>query len=200
MIAEGVPAFGFFVAIRGAAGFYPGTLPSTMSCALACGRILKRSGLNMASNTVQLTAAGRTRLEDELAHLRDVKRKELAERIEASNDDGDISDNSEYEELKEELVLADRRIQELEYILATAETIETPSDGVIGLGSNVTLRDSEGEEASWILVDPAEADTRAGSISTQSPVGSVLMGKSKGDQAEVSTPGGTIVYTILNVA
>ena len=154
----------------------------------------------MTNSTVQLTAAGRSRLEDELAHLRDVKRKELAQRIEASNDDGDISDNSEYEELKEDLVMADRRIQELEYVLATAESVETPTGGIIGLGSQVTLKDSEGEEASWILVDPAEADTRAGSISTQSPVGSLLIGKSKGDEAEVSTPGGTIVYTITNVA
>ncbi len=154
----------------------------------------------MSNSAVQLTEAGRARLEDELAHLRDVKRKELAERIEASNDDGDISDNSEYEELKEELVLADRRIAELEYILATAEHVEAPAGGVIGLGSQVNLKDSDGEDSSWTLVDPAEADTRAGSISTQSPVGAVLMGKKKGDTAEVSTPGGTIVYTITNVA
>jgi transcription elongation factor GreA len=154
----------------------------------------------MREGTVQLTPAGKARLEDELVHLRDVKRKELADRIEASNDDGDISDNSEYEELKEELVMADRRIAELEYLLANAELVEHTNDGTVGLGSVVTLVDSDGEEATWTLVDPAEADTRNGSISTSSPVGSVLMGKSKGDSATVVTPGGEIVYTITNVA
>lgn len=154
----------------------------------------------MRDGAVQLTAAGRTRLEEELVHLRDVKRQELAERVEASNDEGDISDNSEYEDLKEELIMADRRIQELEYLLANAELVEHRTDGTVALGSVVTLIDSDGEESTWTLVDPAEADTRAGSISTESPVGSALMGKSRGDSAEVETPGGKIVYTVKNVA
>jgi transcription elongation factor GreA len=154
----------------------------------------------MREGAVQLTAAGRARLEDELNYLRDVKRRELAERIEASNDDGDISDNSEYEDLKEELIMNDRRIQELEYLLATAEHIEPSLDGTVSLGSVVTLVDSDGEEATWTLVDPAEADTRTGSISTESPVGNALMGKAKGDSAKVETPGGEIVYTVTNVA
>jgi transcription elongation factor GreA len=159
-----------------------------------------RSFADMRDGAVQLTTAGKSRLQDELDHLRNVKRKELAERIEASNDDGDISDNSEYEELKEELILADRRIQELEYLLSTAETVDHRTDGVISLGSVVTLLDSDGSEATWTLVDPAEADTRAGSISTSSPVGHALMGKSKGDSASVETPGGETTYTITNVA
>ena len=154
----------------------------------------------MAMASVQLTASGRSRLEDELVQLRDTKRKELAERIEASTDDGDISDNSEYEDLKEELIMVDRRIAELEFLLATAETIESTTDGTIGLGSHVTLSDPDGETMTWTLVDPAEADTRAGSISTSSPVGNALMGKANGDAATVETPGGSIVYTIKNVA
>jgi transcription elongation factor GreA len=149
---------------------------------------------------VQLTAAGRGRLQDELTHLRDVKRRELADRIEASNEHGDISDNSEYEELKEELIHTDRRIQELEYLLATAEIIEPKNDGHVALGSVVTLVDSDGEEATWTLVDPAEADTRNGSISTDSPVGHALMGKQPGESAVVETPAGEIVYTVKNVA
>jgi transcription elongation factor GreA len=154
----------------------------------------------MRNGAVQLTEAGKARLEDELANLRDVKRPELVERDEVSNDDGDISDNSEYEDLKEELIMTDRRIQELEYLLSTAEIIEHRTDGTVALGSRVTLVDPDGEEETWTLVDPAEADSRTGSISTESPVGSVLMGKAKGDSAEVETPGGTIVYTIRDVA
>ncbi|HEU4488087.1 MAG TPA: transcription elongation factor GreA [Actinomycetota bacterium] len=154
----------------------------------------------MRDGAVQLTSAGKERLKEELDHLRDVKRPQLAERIEVANEDGDVSDNSEYEDMKEELIMADRRIQELEYLLATAEEIEPSEDGTVGLGSKVTLVGSDGEEATWILVDPAEADTRNGSISTDSPVGHALMGKRKGDSAAVDTPGGEIVYTVTNVA
>jgi transcription elongation factor GreA len=128
----------------------------------------------MRDGAVQLTAAGRGRLEDELAHLRDVKRRELADRIEASNEHGDISDNSEYEELKEELIMTDRRIQELEYLLATAEVIEHTNNGTVALGSVVTL--------------------------VNSPVGHAVMGKRSGESAVVETPGGEIVYTVKNVA
>ena len=112
-------------------------------------------------------------------YLRDVKRRELADRLEDSNEDGDISDNSEYEDLKEDLVMTDRRIQELEYLLATAEPIEPSQGRTVHLGSVVTIVDSDGEEATWTLVDPAEADTRAGSISTESPVGRALMGATR---------------------
>ncbi len=154
----------------------------------------------MRDGAVHLTPAGKARLEDELAHLRDVKLPELTQRVEASNDDGDISDNSEYEELKEDLIMADRRIQELEFLLATAEIVEHRADGVVALGSVVTTVDSDGEESTWTLVDPAEADIKTNSISTQSPVGKSLMGKTKGDSAEVETPGGKIVYTVKNVA
>ena len=153
----------------------------------------------MRDGAVQLTSAGKERLQEELDHLRTVKRPQLAERIEVANEDGDVSDNSEYEDMKEELIMADRRIQELEYLLSTAELIEPTNDGTISLGSQVTLVGSDGEEATWTLVDPAEADTRNGSISTDSPVGHALMGKKQGDSATVKTPGGEFVYTVTNV-
>lgn len=152
------------------------------------------------ARTVRLTAAGKARLEAELRHLETEKRPALAARIQEATEHGDVSDNSEYEDMKEELIMADRRIQELEYLLATAEEIEPATDGTVGLGSKVTLVGSDGEEATWMLVDPAEADTRNGSISTDSPVGHALMGKRKGDSATVETPGGEIVYTVTNVA
>jgi transcription elongation factor GreA len=154
----------------------------------------------MRDGAVQLTTAGKERLREELDYLRTVKRPQLAERIEVANEDGDVSDNSEYEGMKEELIMADRRIQELEYLIATAEEIEPHTDGTVGLGSRVTLLGEDGEEATWTLVDPAEADTRNGSISTDSPVGHAVMGKRKGDSATVKTPGGEIVYTVVNVA
>ncbi|MGE3799155.1 MAG: GreA/GreB family elongation factor, partial [Thermomicrobiales bacterium] len=120
---------------------------------------------------VQLTPEGRQRLTDELQHLRNVKLPDLTSRIQDANEHGDISDNSEYEELKEELVLTDARIHELEFILDKAEDVQPPAKGVVGLGSTVTIRSDDGEEDTWRLVSPEEADTRIGAISTDSPVG-----------------------------
>ena len=104
-----------------------------------------------------------------------------------------------YEDLKEELVLADARIHELEQTLERAEIVAPPSSGDIGLGSTVTIRAEDGEEETWRLVSPEEADTREGTISTDSPVGSALMGRQAGDEATVTTPAGPIVFTILRV-
>jgi transcription elongation factor GreA len=149
---------------------------------------------------VQLTAEGRQRLTDELHQLKTVKLPELTRRIQDANEHGDISDNSEYEELKEELVLTDARIHELAYLLDRAEDVAPPEAGYVGLGSLVTLLGDDGEEETWRLVSPEEADTRRGAISTDSPVGHALMGRKKGDRASVETPAGTITYTVLSVA
>ena len=148
---------------------------------------------------VQLTPEGRQRLADELNHLRAVKLPELTTRIQDANEHGDISDNSEYEDLKEEVVLTDARITELEYLLDTAEIVEPPSGGTIGLGSTVTIVSDDGESEIWRLVSPEEADTRAGTISTDSPVGAALVGRKKGDKTTVETPGGAITYTVKKV-
>lgn len=148
---------------------------------------------------VQLTHEGRQRLTDELEHLRSVKLPELTARIQDANEHGDISDNSEYEELKEELVLTDARIHELEFLLDKAEDIEPPAKGVVGLGSTVTLQSDDGEKETWRLVSPQEADTRVGAISTDSPVGHALMGRKSGDTTSVDTPAGILNYTIVSV-
>ena len=150
-------------------------------------------------HVVRLTPEGRDRLREELEHLRHSKMPELTARIQDANEHGDISDNSEYEDLKEEVVLTDARITELEYLLETAEIVEPPSGGTIGLGSKVTIVSDDGETETWRLVSPEEADTRAGTISTDSPVGSALIGRKKGDVTTVETPGGTITYTVRKV-
>jgi transcription elongation factor GreA len=149
--------------------------------------------------TVQLTAAGKVKLQEELEHLMTVKRIELARRIMESSDHGDISDNSESETAKEELVLTDARISELEMMLERAEVIEHPTTDRVGLGSVVTIRGDDGVEETWTVVDHAEADTRDGSISTQSPVGSMLMGKQPGETISVKTPAGSFGYTIVRI-
>lgn len=150
--------------------------------------------------SLQLTRAGREKLEEELAHLNTEKRAELAIRIQEANENGDVSDNSEFEDMKQDLVLIDARIQELQFMLEHAEIIENPSKDKVGLGSTVTIRGEDGDEETWMIVDQAEADARTGSISTESPVGSALLGKKPGDTAQVKTPGGSFTYTIVSIS
>src|SRR5688572_3967608 len=151
--------------------------------------------------TVWLTQAGKSRLEEELHDLRTRRRPELHARIQEATESGDISDNSEYEELKDEWASLEARIFELEQTLGHAEVIQR-EDGaeVVGLGSKVTLRSDDGEEETWILVSPQEANSLDGTISTQSPVGRAVVGCRAGDSATVPTPGGSMVYTVVAVA
>ncbi|MDQ3779979.1 MAG: GreA/GreB family elongation factor, partial [Chloroflexota bacterium] len=124
---------------------------------------------------------------------------ELATRIQEATEHGDVSDNSEYEDLKEEWVIVDARIRDLEQTLERAEIIHRDAnDDAVGLGSKVTLRSDDGEEESWIVVSPEEANTLDGTISTESPVGRAVLGRRAGDSATVTTPVGTMVYTLVS--
>lgn len=150
-------------------------------------------------DVVRLTPEGRARLQEELEQIKSEKRPALSARLLEENEHGDVSDNSEYEDLKEELVMADARIHELELLLDSAEDVEPAPRGTIGLGSSITLRSDDGEEETWRLVSPQEADTRVGAISTNSPVGHSLIGLKKGDKTTVETPGGSITYKIISI-
>ena len=98
-------------------------------------------------------------------------------------------------------MLAEARVQELEQLMDRAEIIQRdPNDDTIGLGSIVTLQGDDGEQETWTLVRPEEANTMDGTISTESPVGSALVGRRVGDSAVVTTPGGQIVYTVISIA
>ncbi len=151
--------------------------------------------------SVWLTEVGKTRLEEELLDLRTRRRPTLHERIQEATESGDVSDNAEYEELKDEWAMLEARISELEQTLERAVIIEKPEEpGVVGLGSEVTLRADDGEVETWVLVSPQEAKTGDGRISTQSPVGQALMGCRVGETATVVTPGGSMRYTVVAVA
>ncbi len=151
--------------------------------------------------TVWLTEAGKSRLSDELHDLRTRRRPDLHTQIQEATESGDISDNSEYEELKDEWAILEARIYELEQTLDHAEIIQRRDDDeIVGLGSKVTLRSDDGEEETWILVSPQEANSLDGTISTQSPVGRSVVGCRAGESATVPTPSGTIVYTVVSVA
>ncbi len=149
--------------------------------------------------SVLLTAEGKARLEEELKTLTQVKLPDLTTRIQEATEHGDVSDNSEYEDLKEEWVMVDARIRDLEQTLERAEIIHRDAnDDAVGLGSKVTLRSDDGEEESWIVVSPEEANTLDGTISTESPVGRAVLGRRAGDSATVTTPVGTMVYTLVS--
>jgi transcription elongation factor GreA len=96
--------------------------------------------------------------------------------------------------------MADARIQELTFMLEHAEIVEQHDKSVVGFGSTARIRDEEGIEETWTLVSHAEADTRNGTISTDSPVGQALIGKRVGDSMAVHTPGGDITYTVLEIS
>lgn len=149
---------------------------------------------------VKLTPAGKVDLQAEHDLLRDTKRPHLLQRIQELSADGDVSDNSEYEDVKEELIQLDSRIREIDQLLATAEIVErSDSSGAVGFGSIVTLVDDEGVEETWTIVGPQEANPRQGRISDVSPVGAALVGKRAGDSVTVAAPGGKTVYLVKAV-
>ncbi len=150
---------------------------------------------------VPITRKGLDKLQAELDELLAVKRPEVAERIKTAKDFGDISENAEYEDAKNDQGWIEGRIMTLEKMIRNAEIIREPSrkaaDGV-QLGSRVKVKDEFGE-TSYTIVGPVEADPTKGLISLESPVGKALMGHAKGDKVKVATPGGTSSVTILSI-
>ncbi|MBX5476346.1 MAG: transcription elongation factor GreA [Clostridia bacterium] len=149
-----------------------------------------------------LTAEGLKKLEEELEHLKSVRRREVAERIKVARDFGDLSENSEYEEAKNEQAFVEGRIMTLEKLLRNARIVAedevNPSE--VNLGSRVRLRDVEtGEEMEYTIVGSNEADPAQLRISYQSPVGQAVFGHRAGDVVEVRLPGGVARYEILKV-
>jgi len=153
------------------------------------------------SDTRVMTPAGMARLEEELERLRTVERAEMTARLrDARESPGDQSDNLELLEAHHDYAMLEARIAELEYALAQARVVEAPHTDAAEIGSVVQVRDEEGEEESYTLVGPAEADPRRGLISIASPVGRALLGCRAGDEAVVETPVGVRRLQVLKVA
>ncbi len=149
---------------------------------------------------IMLTPQGKVELEQEVEHLRDVKRKQILARIQDLSSAGDASDDTDYENAKEELIQLDARVRDILNILEDAEVVEyADTDGVVAFGSTVTVTDESGEEDTWTIVGPQEANSRLNKISNVSPVGSALLGKRVGDSVSVDAPGGQIVFHIKDV-
>ncbi len=156
----------------------------------------------MVEKEVFLTLEGLKKIEDELDILKTVKRKEIAERIKIALDFGDISENSEYDEAKNEQAQLESRIAKHEAMLRNARVIDEKDikTDVVSIGCKVLVKDLKyDEEMELKIVGSAEADPYNGIISNESPVGSSLLGHKVGDLIDVSTPDGIIQYEILNI-
>ncbi|MGH9894488.1 MAG: transcription elongation factor GreA, partial [bacterium] len=150
-----------------------------------------------------LTPEGQRKLEEELEHLKTVKRKEIAERIKTSKEFGDISENAEYEDAKNDQAFIEGRILQLDQMLRNAKVIDNqhaPSDTVT-VGATVRVKDmGSGEEISYTIVGSAEADPDQDRISNESPVGRALLGHKTGETVKLSVPAGTVEMKILAVS
>ncbi|GAB6934851.1 MAG: transcription elongation factor GreA [Bacillota bacterium] len=156
----------------------------------------------MSEKEVILTPDGLKKLEEELEYLKSVKRREVAERIKTAISYGDLSENSEYENAKNEQAFIEGRIITLEKMLRNARVIQSDDVGtdVVTIGSTVKLRDLEFDEiVEYTIVGSAESDPMANRISNESPVGKALLGKPKGAIVEVQVPAGTIQYEIVDI-
>lgn len=156
----------------------------------------------MADQKMILTKDGLKKLQDELENLKSVRRIEVAERIKQAIAFGDISENSEYDDAKNEQAFIEGRIQELEQKLRNVEVIseEKKSKSVVTMGCKVVVRDMElGEDMEYTLVGTAEADPEAMRISNESPVGAAILGQKVNKVVEVQAPVGTIKYKIIKI-
>lgn len=150
---------------------------------------------------VVLSPEGLTKLQEELDYLRNVKRKEVAERLKEARSHGDLSENSEYDDARNEQAFVEGRIMMLENTLRNAQVIEETGDpDMVQLGSTVVLKDLEyGDTLEYTIVGSVEADPMNHKISNESPVGRAIMGQKKGVTVEVEAPAGSIKYEIVSV-
>ncbi len=155
--------------------------------------------MTMETQDVFLTEDGRHDAISKLEFLRTVKRAEVAQYLHDAKESGDVIDNADYEDAKNEQARLEGRILELEQLLATAKPISKISTDEISLGSVAQLRIADGREYHYTLVGAYEARPSAGLISNESPVGKALLGHKVGDVVIVSTPGGVKEYTILRI-
>ena len=156
----------------------------------------------MAEKEVILTLEGLNKLEKELEYLKTVRRREVAERIKQALEFGDISENSEYDDAKNEQGFIEERIMDLEKILRNARVIDGQEVNLdeVGLGSRVSLLDLDtGEELEYTIVGSTEANPSQLKISNESPVGKALLGRKAGEELAINVPAGTLHYRVTAI-
>jgi transcription elongation factor GreA len=154
----------------------------------------------MGNTAVYVTQEGLKKLEDELEHLRTVKRQEVAQRLHEAMEDGELIENAEYEAAKNEQAFVEGRILELEHMLAQAQVIEPgKSTGVVRIGSTVVIQEDSRPSETYTIVGAAEANPREGLISNESPLGQSLLDHKVGDEIDVRAPAGVIRFRIVKI-
>lgn len=153
------------------------------------------------SEVQYLTADGAERLRNELDYLKGPGREQLAKRLRAAIQMGDLSENADYSSAKEDQAFMEGRIAELESILRNFVIIDDTERplNVVNIGHKVTIQEEDFPEETYHIVGPKEADPRKGMISHASPIGEALIGHSIGDEVSVKTPGGNVILKILKI-
>lgn len=146
-----------------------------------------------------LTQEGAENLRTELLALKGPRRTELAKRLRQAIQQGDLAENADYHKAKEDQAFLEGRIQELEMILRNAVIIQNSKNGVIELGSKVTVKEKGKQPFQYFLVGAKEADPRNGKISNESPIGRALLGHKVGETVRFETPVGKIEIMIISV-
>lgn len=157
----------------------------------------------MVEKDIFFTTEGLEKIESEIEYLKTVRRKEVAERIKVALGYGDLSENSEYDEAKNEQAQVEERIAKLEAMARNAKVIDEKqlNKEEVNVGSIVKIKDlSDGEVEEYSIVGSAEADPLEGKISNESPVGSKLIGLKVGDQVEIEIPDGFVKYEVLEIS
>ncbi|MCH7492008.1 transcription elongation factor GreA [Patescibacteria group bacterium] len=153
----------------------------------------------MNNQNTFITKEGLAKIKKELNDLKDVKRRDIAERIREAKELGDLSENAEYTEAKNDQSFIEGRILEIESILKSATIIkEASSKGQIEVGSKIKIQDGK-ETKSYFIVGSNEADPAQGKISNESPLGQAFLGKKKGDIVEIKVPQGTKKFEIIAI-
>jgi transcription elongation factor GreA len=173
--------------------------------ALRVGSATSGAGGTSDDEQTLVTREGLKKLQEELEYLKTTRRQEVAQRLKEAISYGDLSENSEYEEAKNEQAFVEGRIIELERKVKNAKIItdkKAQHSKTIEIGSTVTVRNktSRGDEETFIIVGATEADPIERKISNESPLGRAFLGKRKDDSIEVTAPGGVFRYEILRVA
>ena len=151
---------------------------------------------------IPMTAAGLNALEEELRRLKFVERQEVIKAIEVAREHGDLSENAEYHAARDKQSFIEGRVLELESIISHVDVIEpkTLSGNIVRFGATIKLADEDtNEESTFQIVGVYEADIASGKLSVTSPTSRALIGKSRGDSVEVTTPGGSKSYEIIQV-
>ena len=147
-----------------------------------------------------LTRAGLNKLENELHNLKVNKRQEIAEKIKEAREQGDLSENAEYDAAKDEQREIEERIVAIELLLKNAEVVDDAEEGTINIGCKVKLFDKEfDEEVEYMILGSTEANSMQGKISNESPVGMALLNHRVGDEVTVETQAGVLEYKVLSV-